>query len=108
MEDREFNELKEKLDSYVPSIPESIMDYYLEKSGIVSMDKNVKKTISAIIHKFLTDVSVGAFQYHKIHNKSAQKDRRFLKEKQVTLGIQDLEKALYDMGIDVSKPSYYM
>lgn len=108
MDDKEFNELKEKLESYTPSIPETVLDYYLEKSGITTMDENVKKTISVIIHKFLTDVAVGSFQYHKMFNKAAQKDKKFFKEKQVTLGVQDLQRALNDMGIDISKPSYYM
>lgn len=108
MDDMEFNELKEKLGSYTPAMPESVLDFYLEKCGVTTLDGDVKKMISLMSHKFLTDVAVGAFQYHKIFSKAAQKDKRFGKEKKVTLQVQDLEKALKDMGIDISRPSYYM
>lgn len=108
MFDQEFNELKEKLQNYTPAIPGQVIEYYLEKCGITTLDENVKKTISLMSHKFLTDVAVGAFQYHKMYAKAAQKDKKFGKEKKITLQVQDLEKALNDMGINISKPGYYM
>jgi len=108
MENNEFNELKEKLDSYTPAIPDTVLEYYMEKCGASTLDENVKKSISLLSHKFLTDVAVGAFQYHKMYTKAAQKDKRFMKEKKVTLQVQDLEKALKDLGINISKPGYYM
>lgn len=108
MENSEFNELKAKLESYTPAIPDAILEYYMEKCGVTTLDENTKKCISLMSHKFLTDVAVGAFQYHKIYSKAAQKDKRFGKEKKVTLQVQDLEKALKDLGINISKPGYYM
>lgn len=108
MDEKEFNEFKEKLDSYTPLIPDVVLDYYMEKCGITSKDNDVKKAISLMSHKFLTDVAVGAFQYHKIHLKAAQKDKRFAREKKTTLHITDLQKALEDMGIDISRPYYYI
>lgn len=108
MNDDECNELKQKLASYTPMIPNSVIESYLEKAGIETLDENVKKMISLMSHKFLTDVAVGAFQYHKIFTKAAQKDKRFGKEKKTTLQIQDLEKSLKDMGIDIKRPSYYL
>lgn len=108
MEDEKFDELKQKLSNYTPMVPESVVDAYLEKCGIESADENVKKMVSLMAHKFLTDVAIGAFQYHKIFTKAAQKDKRFGREKKITLQLQDLEKALKDMGIDISRPSYYL
>jgi transcription initiation factor TFIID subunit 10 len=108
MEDGEFNELTKKLESFVPMIPISVIDSYLEKCGIETMDENVKKTISLMSHKFLTDVAVCSFQYHKIFAKAQQKDKRFPREKKITLTIQDLEKALGELGIDIKRPSYYL
>jgi transcription initiation factor TFIID subunit 10 len=108
MEDKDFNDFQEKLQSYTPLIPENVIEYYMEKCGISSGDPDVKKAISLMSHKFLTDVAVGAFQYHKIFTKAAQKDKRFGREKKMTLQVADLEKALEDMGIDVSRPHYYM
>lgn len=108
MNDSEFNEFKEKLSSYTPMIPDCVIDAYCENCGVETLDKNVKKTIALMSHKFLTDIVVASFQYHKIFAKAAQKDKRFGKEKKVTLQMQDIEKALKDMGIDVSRPSYFL
>ncbi len=108
MDDKEYQDFKEKLDNYVPLIPEIVIDHYMEKCGVSSIDENVKKTISLMSHKFMTDVIIGAFQHHKIHVKGAQKDKRFGREKKTTLQIMDLQKALEDMGIDISRPYYYI
>lgn len=108
MEESEFNEFKKHLSSYTPMIPDSVIESYCERCGVETLDGDVKKTISLMSHKFLTDVSVAAFQYHKMFSKAAQKDKRFGREKKITLQIQDLERALKDMGIDISRPSYFL
>lgn len=108
MNDSEFKEFKEKMASYSPIIPESVIDSYCERCGIESLDPDVRKTIALMSHKFLTDVGVAAFQYHKLFSKAAQKDKRFGREKKVTLQVQDLEKALKEMGIDISRPNYFL
>lgn len=108
MKDEEFNEFRQKLDEYLPIIPDSVMDYYMQKSGITTKDKNVKKLVALLSHKFISDVASSAFQYHKVNQKAAQKDKRFAREKKPTLQIVDLEKALEDMGINISRPHYYM
>ncbi len=107
-EKNNFIELKEKLEKYNPLIPEEVLDYFMVKNGVQTNDKNVKKLISSMVHKFLTDVSINAFQFHKIHTKANLKDKRFAKEKKVTLTITDLERALKEMGIDVSRPHYFL
>ncbi|KAI4291743.1 transcription initiation factor TFIID subunit 10 [Pancytospora philotis] len=108
MDAQEFNEFKQKLESYTPLIPDVVLEYYMSKCGVTSKDETVKKAISLMSHKFLTDVAAGAFQYHKIHAKAAQKDKRFGREKKVTLQVADLERALEDMGINISRPYYYI
>lgn len=108
MNEEDFNEFKEKLDAYIPLIPDIVLDYYMDKCGIVTKDENVKKAIALMSHRFLTDVAVGAFQYHKIYAKAVQKDKRFGREKKTTLQVAELEKALDDMGINISRPYYYI
>lgn len=108
MEDEEFTEFKKKLEEYTPMIPNSVIESYCERCGIETLDEDVKKTISLLSHKFLTDVAIASFQYHKIFAKNAQKDKRFEREKKVTLQIQDLEKALKELGIDISRPNYFL
>ena len=107
MDNKEFTELTEKLEKYTPLLPDSVIDYFLEKNGIQTDNEKVRKLISLMSHKFLTDVAMNAFQFHKIHVKSRSKDKRFAKEKKTTLQLIDLEKALEEMGIDISRPYYY-
>ncbi|EJW01939.1 hypothetical protein EDEG_03596 [Edhazardia aedis USNM 41457] len=108
MKNEELQELEEALSKYVPLIPEPIIDYFLTKAGISYADQNVKKYISLIMQKFLTDVSISAFQYHKVIQKAVQKDKRFAKEKKITFQVADLEKALEEMGIDIQRQFYYL
>ncbi|CAD25993.2 similarity to TRANSCRIPTION INITIATION FACTOR TFIID 30kDa SUBUNIT [Encephalitozoon cuniculi GB-M1] len=108
MKEEEFNELKQNLDSYTPLLPESVTDYFMEKAGVVTSDQSVKKLVSLLAHKFVTDIAVSSFQYHRINQKAAQKDKRFAKEKKPTFQLVDLEKALEEVGISISRPHYYM
>ncbi|KAL6120920.1 hypothetical protein NUSPORA_02259 [Nucleospora cyclopteri] len=107
MDNEEFQKLKEKLVKYTPIVPDNIIDYFMEKNGVATTNESVKKLIALMSHKFLTDVAINAFQFHKINVKAKSKDKRFAKEKRITLQVEDLEKALEDMGIDITRPHYY-
>lgn len=108
MREDEFNEFKQNLNEYTPLLPESVMEHFMEKAGVASSDPSIKKLVSLLAHKFVTDVAVSSFQYHKINQKAAQKDKRFAKEKKPTFQLVDLEKALEEIGINISRPYYYM
>lgn len=41
------------VDSYVPSIPEAVIRYYLHKGGLTVMDDRVVKAVSLATDKFL-------------------------------------------------------
>ncbi|KAM0674214.1 Transcription initiation factor TFIID subunit 10 [Gurleya vavrai] len=64
--------------------------------------------ISLIAQKFVTDVSISAFQWHKVQQKGIQKDKRFAKEKKITFTMGDLQMALEEKGIDTSRPYYFL
>ncbi|ORD94455.1 TAF10 [Enterospora canceri] len=100
-------EFKERLSKYTPLLPESVIDHYLEKNGVKTDNESIRKTVSLMAHKFLTDIATNAYQFHKIHVKARSKDKRYAKEKRVTLQVPDVEKALEEMGIDISRPYYY-
>lgn len=108
MKEEEFNEFKRNLEDYTPLLPDAVMDYFMEKAGVSASDPSVKKLVSLLAHKFATDIAVSSFQYHKINQKAAQKDKRFAKEKKLTFQLADLEKALEEVGINISRPHYYM
>ncbi|ORD96522.1 TAF10 [Hepatospora eriocheir] len=107
MNNKETEEIRNKLKDYKPLLPDTIMNYFLEKNGVKTNNKEVKNLINAMSHKFLTDVAVNAKQFNKIRRKASGKDIRFLTEKKTTLTIEDLEKALKEMGINVSRPHYF-
>ncbi|KAM0671743.1 subunit of transcription initiation factor TFIID [Ordospora colligata] len=108
MKEDEFNELKHNLENYIPLLPESVIDHYMEKAGVVTSDPNMKKLVSLLAHKFITDVAISSRQYHKINQKAAQKDKRFANEKKTTFQLADLESALEEVGINISRPHYYI
>ncbi|KAM0678700.1 Transcription initiation factor TFIID subunit 10 [Binucleata daphniae] len=108
MDDEIFNKIKESLDDYIPLIPETVIDHFSEKAGIEYIDKDVKKLVSLLAQKFITDVSISSFQWHKVHQKGIQKDKKFAKEKKITFTLNDLQMALEEKGIDVNRPFYYM
>ncbi|KAF7684465.1 Transcription initiation factor TFIID subunit 10 [Astathelohania contejeani] len=107
MENDPYKKLIKSLDTFTPLIPDVILDHFIEKAGVKQNDPRVKKMISLMTQKFITDVATNAFQYHKIFQKAAQKDKQFPKEKKVTLQFCDLEKAFEEMGIDISRPYYF-
>lgn len=96
------------LDNFKPLIPDLVLDHLLELNGIDHADLETKKTVAALAQKFITDIATSAFQFHKIHQKAAMKDKRFAKEKKLTLNVNDLQKALEEYGIDISRPSYFI
>ncbi|KAK1349745.1 subunit 10 of transcription initiation factor IID [Hamiltosporidium tvaerminnensis] len=108
MDDESFNKFKENLEEFTPLIPDVVIDHFLERSGIEHCDENVRKMISLMTQKFITDISTSSFQYHKINQKAASKDKRIPKEKKPTLQVADLEKALEEQGINISRPYYFM
>jgi transcription initiation factor TFIID subunit 10 len=108
MDDESFNKIKENIEEFTPLIPEEVIDHFMVKAGVDHTDPNVKKLVSLISQKFITDVAISSFQYHKIFQKAAQKDKRFPREKKPTFQMCDLEKALEEMGIDISRPYYFM
>lgn len=94
--------------NFKPLIPDLVLDYLLETNGIDCADTETKKIIAVIAQKFIADISASAFQYHKIHQKAIVKDKRFAREKKATLTVADLQKALNEYGIDISRPSYFI
>ncbi|EPR79980.1 Transcription initiation TFIID 10 [Spraguea lophii 42_110] len=107
-DNNEIEKIKEEIPKFSHLIPEEVIDYFLEKAGVDTADPDVKKTIALLGQKFLTDVAESSFQFHKLNQKATQKDKRFAKEKRPTLQMVDLEKALEEQGIDISRPHIYM
>lgn len=108
MDEESFNKFKEELENFTPLLPDAVTDYFMMKAGVECSDPNVKKYVSLVGQKFITDIAASAMQYHKIYQRAALKDKKMPREKKVTLQMCDLEKALEENGIDISRPFYYM
>lgn len=107
MEDETFNKINEGLDSFVPLIPDAVLDFCLAKAGLQTDDAKVKKLVSLIAQKFITDVATSSYQYHKIAQRASLKEKKGPKEKKLTLNLADVENALKEMGMDVARPAYF-
>lgn len=107
MEDNTFNRINEGLDSFVPLIPEAVLDFCFTKAGLSSDDPKLKKLVSLVTQKLITDVATCAYQYHKIAQRASLKEKKVPKEKKLTLTLLDVENALKEIDINTSRPSYF-
>lgn len=107
MDDETFNKINEGLDSFTPLIPEAVLDFFFAKAGLNTDDAKVKKLVSLITQKYITDIATSAYQYHKITQRASLKEKKSPKEKKLTLTLSDVENALKEAGINVSRPAYF-
>ncbi|KAI5185293.1 transcription initiation factor TFIID subunit 10 [Nematocida homosporus] len=107
MEDSTFNRINEGLESFVPLIPEVVLDFCFTKAGLASEDPKLKKLVSLVAQKLITDVATCAYQYHKIAQRASLKEKKTPKEKKLTLTLADVENTLKENGINISRPSYF-
>lgn len=107
MDDSAFNRINEGLESFVPLIPEAVLDFCFTKAGLSSNDPKLKKLVSLVTQKLITDIATCAYQYHKIAQRASLKDKKGPKEKKLTLTLSDVENALKELGINISRPAYF-
>ncbi|KAH9385475.1 transcription initiation factor TFIID subunit 10 [Nematocida major] len=107
MDDSAFNKINEGLDSFIPLIPDVVLDYCFTKAGLTTDDPKIKKLVSLIAQKLITDVATCAYQYHKIAKRASLKEKKAPKEKKLTLTLTDVENALKECGVSISRPSYF-
>jgi transcription initiation factor TFIID subunit 10 len=122
-EDKAFVELLQELESFEPIIPDQLTDYYMTRAGLDAADVRVKRLISLIAQKYVTDIAQDAVQYCKIRtnatgtsgpssmsketSSSAKKPVASSKEKKLVLSMDDLSASLADYGIALKKPAAY-
>ena len=103
----------ESLEGYESVIPTETMNYYLQKSGIVTNDPRLTKLISLATHKFLSDLISDSLMYQRVKNKtsssssSSSNKNNNNEQVQHVLTMNDLADSLHDFGIHVPQPDYY-
>jgi transcription initiation factor TFIID subunit 10 len=99
------------VDSYEPLIPEELIDYYFTKAGVQCEDARLKKLVSLIGQKFLSDVTSDAIKHARLRNSSnalgSSVKPSSLKGKQPSFTLEDLSFALSERGIDIQRPPYH-
>ncbi|RLN86437.1 hypothetical protein BBJ28_00010001 [Nothophytophthora sp. Chile5] len=64
------NALLEAMATYSPTIPEELVEYYLQQAGFVTNDVRITRMISLAAHKLILDVTHDAMQYQRIRAQS--------------------------------------
>lgn len=100
-----MKEFLEAMEKYTPTIPEELVSYYLQLSGVDTKDPNILRLIAVATHKFLSDITTDALQYHRIRTQSKKNSNSSTSSQALTL--QDLTTSLKGYGINVNKPQYY-
>ncbi|RLN62380.1 hypothetical protein BBJ28_00021790 [Nothophytophthora sp. Chile5] len=124
MEDAaQVNALLEAMATYSPTIPEELVEYYLQQAGFVTNDVRITRMISLAAHKLILDVTHDAMQYQRIRAQSAssaptagssspasplallQVDGGATTGSRTVLTMDDLA-ARYEFGVNICKPEY--
>ncbi|KAI7899047.1 transcription initiation factor TFIID 23-30kDa subunit-domain-containing protein [Cokeromyces recurvatus] len=106
--EREMAELLVTIDNYTPIIPDSVIDYYLNKTGCECDDARVKKLYALAAQKLIADLATDALQFNKLKQGTSRSNTsKSAKEKKTVLSMDDLSSALAEHGLNIKKPEYY-
>eukprot|EP00117_Sycon_ciliatum_P041791 scpid99672/ scgid30508/ Transcription initiation factor TFIID subunit 10; Transcription initiation factor TFIID 30 kDa subunit len=101
-------EFVQQLEDYMPTIPDAVTGYYLNRAGFEASDARVVRLISLSAQKFVADILNDALQHHKIRGPSqSTKKSGKQQERKVTLTMEDLTPPLNERGIVIKKPPYF-
>lgn len=89
----------EHINEFNSTIPESVIQYFLNISGMQTSDPKIIKLIGVAAQKFIHDIVSDALQHSKLKKKP--------KDKKNTLTLEDLSAALSQIGIEVRRPQYF-
>lgn len=95
-------ELLKELEDYIPIIPDSILNYYMMKTGTLCKDEQVKKLISVLLQQKIFEITKDALQFNILCNGSSSDIEK------IVLSAEDISNALSERGINVKKPPYFV
>ncbi|OIR57802.1 MAG: transcription initiation factor TFIID subunit TAF10 [Amphiamblys sp. WSBS2006] len=99
---KDTEKLLEGLDSFESLIPDTVLEYYLMKNGVVCKDPKVKKLIGLVAQKHISDVASDALQFNALTTGTVQETSR------ATLTSEDICNALSERGVNIRKPPYFV
>ena len=97
------------LDTYSPTLPTEVSNYYLSKSGVNVQDERILKLVSLATDKFMADIIFDAKQFSVLRQKSQRKEtKRKAVESADTLEFQDVVRSLKMRKISISRPNGFI
>uniref|UniRef100_A0AC35TGJ9 Transcription initiation factor TFIID subunit 10 n=1 Tax=Rhabditophanes sp. KR3021 TaxID=114890 RepID=A0AC35TGJ9_9BILA len=88
----------ETLDSFNPVLPDSVTNYYLNRSGVDAVDPNISKLISVCTQKFVSDILLDCMAQTKHRGLGVTK--KGIKEVKYALTMDVLEDVLKEYGVE--------
>lgn len=130
-----LDEFCSKLKDVQTTLPETVVNHYMKKTGFIVNDPKLVKIISIASQKFISEIVNDVMQHHKLKSKStgqtsgtnastsgtnanqasaagqAQGSSSSTANKNapgLVLTLEDLSNVLTEYGINVKKPYYFM
>ncbi|KAG3146434.1 hypothetical protein PI124_g20638 [Phytophthora idaei] len=104
---------------YSPTIPDELVEFYLQQSGFATNDVRVTRMISLAAHKLLLDVTHDAMQYQRIRSQATSStttgaalaavqtpDGASPTGNRAVLTMEDLAASLKEYGVNICRPEY--
>jgi transcription initiation factor TFIID subunit 10 len=91
------------LDNYHPTVPDSVVQYHLSKSGVNVKDPRISRLVALAADKFLAEIIFESKQSAILKKRNKGKDKRKLEEISECLQLSDLSQALQAKRISISR-----
>ena len=88
---------------YNSTIPESVVQHYLARSGVSCKDPNIVKYVALAADKFLAECIHDTFQEYQIRKQANKASKRKSQEEEATLEVEDLSVVLKKKRIDLNR-----
>jgi transcription initiation factor TFIID subunit 10 len=108
--EKKILEILSLMEDHKPLIAEELIDYYLIKAGVRCEDIRLKRLISVLGQKFLSDVINDALKYSKLKNSAHGSSIRLSNQRESSkqsLSLDDLIYSLSERGINIKRPPYH-
>lgn len=106
--EKKLIEILGHMENYQPLIPEELIDHYFTKAGVQCDDVRLKRLVSVIGQKFLSDVTSDALKYSKLRTGAPNTAMRSSAQRgKQMFSLEDLTFALGERGIQVKRPPYH-
>ncbi|KAG7395376.1 Transcription initiation factor TFIID subunit 10 [Phytophthora boehmeriae] len=98
----------EAMTQFSPTVPEELVEFYLQQAGFATNDVRVTRMVSLVAHKLLLDVTHDAMQYQRIRSQAAAStaDGVSPSASRSVLTMEDLAASLKEYGVNICRPEY--